>query len=221
MRRALILSIGLHVLFSGWWLQRLAQRPPEPPSRFEVVIQSAPPVRPARAERKPHAPVAPAPIEKPPPPSAPVRRTRQPNPVPSPVGKWQPPEPASAPASQAVPLSKPESARQPVPVVTAAPQPLPPRTAARFHNPRPWYPRMARRRGMEGRVELQVTVAIDGSVRSIRIARSSGYRLLDEAALETVRQWRFEPARLAGMAVEGRLMVPIRFRLRDAVVGME
>jgi len=80
-------------------------------------------------------------------------------------------------------------------------------------NPLPHYPTLARRRGIEGTVTLEVRVRADGLPERVAIGRSSGSGLLDAAALEAVRRWRFRPARRAGVPVEGDVTVPITFRL--------
>jgi protein TonB len=49
------------------------------------------------------------------------------------------------------------------------------------------YPEEARRRGLEGSLVLSVDVLADGSIEHVRIMRSSGYDLLDEAAVRIVR----------------------------------
>ena len=82
-------------------------------------------------------------------------------------------------------------------------------------NPRPRYPDAARRRNQQGRVLLKVQVGINGRASSVRISRSSGYRVLDKAALSTVRRWRFRPVLHNGQPVASTITVPIRFRLRD------
>jgi protein TonB len=82
-------------------------------------------------------------------------------------------------------------------------------------NPAPRYPEMARERGWEGLVVLAVNVAADGRAESVSVSRSSGHRVLDQAALEAVRAWRFEPARRGGLPIAGNALVPIRFRLED------
>ena len=83
-------------------------------------------------------------------------------------------------------------------------------------NPRPEYPVIARRMGMEGVVLLSVLVRSDGGVGDIDVQKSSGFSALDDAALRTVRsRWRFVPARKAGEAVDARVTVPIRFQLAD------
>ncbi|MBE0530427.1 MAG: energy transducer TonB [Rhodospirillales bacterium] len=82
-------------------------------------------------------------------------------------------------------------------------------------NPLPRYPMAARRRGLEGRVVLRVFVAADGRARSVSVWTASPHPILDEAAAETLRRWRFEPARQAGVPVAAWIDVPITFRLRD------
>lgn len=84
-------------------------------------------------------------------------------------------------------------------------------------NPKPLYPLLARRMGAEGVVVLQVLVREDGSVGEARVRKSSGFELLDESALRTVRdKWRFLPARRNGKPVESWVEVPIRFVLKGS-----
>jgi len=78
----------------------------------------------------------------------------------------------------------------------------------------PRYPATAQRLGEEGHVLLSVHVGVDGGVLSVEVEESSGYGLLDEAAVAAVREWTFEPAREGGRAVESLVRVPFRFRLR-------
>lgn len=81
-------------------------------------------------------------------------------------------------------------------------------------NPKPPYPVAALRMHVEGTVLLEVDVAPDGRPSAVRLQRSSGHAALDDSALTTVRdRWRFVPARAGGVAVEGTVQVPIRFRL--------
>jgi protein TonB len=65
-------------------------------------------------------------------------------------------------------------------------------------------------------VLLEILVGELGRVQTIRLSRSSGVASLDRAALETVRRWRFEPARRGGRAVAFTVSVPVRFVIRDA-----
>jgi protein TonB len=80
-------------------------------------------------------------------------------------------------------------------------------------NPTPEYPIASRRRREEGVVLLNVAVDADGIPSTITINHSSGYPLLDEAALDAVRRWSFEPARAAGVPVFSTVVVPVRFSL--------
>lgn len=88
-----------------------------------------------------------------------------------------------------------------------------PATFQGFDNKPPRYPPVARRRNEQGRVVLQVTVGADGAVEALSVLVSSGSRLLDDAAMDAVRRWRFNPARRAGIAIVARVEVPILFRL--------
>jgi periplasmic protein TonB len=111
--------------------------------------------------------------------------------------------PASAPARRA--LTRVASRRT---AVSAAP---------RYRsNPVPVYPLPCRRRGEQGSVLLNVVVNADGLPASVSIKQSSGYLLLDRAALEAVRQWSFQPARVGGVPVESRVVVPVRFSLSES-----
>lgn len=81
-------------------------------------------------------------------------------------------------------------------------------------NPPPIYPRIARLRGYEGTVMLDVLVGSDGRVSERRIIESSGHGILDEAALSSVQDWRFEPARQGPGKVSTWVTIPFRFQLR-------
>ena len=65
----------------------------------------------------------------------------------------------------------------------------------------------------EGEVIITAEVLTDGSATDVRMATSSGIKLLDEAALETVRQWRFIPAKRDGVPYVQRLRIPVTFSL--------
>ena len=80
-------------------------------------------------------------------------------------------------------------------------------------NARPVYPPLARLRGYQGVVVLFVEVLVDGRVGQVGIRRSAGHEILDRAALEAVRTWRFEPGRKEGQAVTMSVEVPVRFVL--------
>ena len=78
------------------------------------------------------------------------------------------------------------------------------------------YPMMARRNGWEGQVRVGLRVEADGRLSHVRIAHSSGYRLLDSAALTTLNRISAVP-QAAGW-LEGRhfdMVLPIDYRLID------
>lgn len=88
-----------------------------------------------------------------------------------------------------------------------------PRPRGGVSNPKPAYPPLARQRGQEGEVLIRVGVDAEGRVIGVSLAKSSGFTLLDNAALKGVARWRFEPARRGGRPVPGEVLVPVRFRL--------
>ena len=77
----------------------------------------------------------------------------------------------------------------------------------------PSYPASSRARGEQGEVLLKVEVLVTGRVGQAEVEKSSGYATLDEAALTTVRRWRFKPALLKRETVICWVNIPIRFRL--------
>jgi TonB family protein len=79
----------------------------------------------------------------------------------------------------------------------------------------PEYPRIARQSGWEGVVILSVNVTRDGRAESVRIRQSSGYRVLDEKAVEAIRKWRFFEERTRTI-IPGVRDLKIRFSLDDA-----
>lgn len=79
----------------------------------------------------------------------------------------------------------------------------------------PLYPRAARRAGMAGVCEVEMDVDAAGFVVAVRLTKSTGHDLLDEAALEAARRWRFAPATRDGTAVPSTVVKRFRFELRD------
>jgi protein TonB len=119
------------------------------------------------------------------------------------LGAFEPPEqvvhgPSSAPAAFAAP---------PAAAVAAA--------AAKYLDaPEPEYPQAAREDEEEGLVVLQVRISPDGRIAEIHLAQSSGFPLLDRAAIVGVRHWTFQAATNGRQPIESWMNVPIRFRLR-------
>lgn len=80
---------------------------------------------------------------------------------------------------------------------------------------KPNYTVDAMRARVEGKVELEIVVLPDGTVGRVRLVRSlDGLFGLDQAAIDAVRRWRFEPGRQFGKAVPVRVGVELSFNLR-------
>lgn len=82
-------------------------------------------------------------------------------------------------------------------------------------NPLPRYPFLARRKGWEGTVYIAVRVGERGLVREARIEKSSGYDILDRAALDAVRNWCLGTG---GRPDQADLIfrIPVTFKLRES-----
>jgi protein TonB len=77
----------------------------------------------------------------------------------------------------------------------------------------PVYPDLARRAGIEGTVELEVSIDAAGAVTDVEVVR--GLPLgMSEAAADAVHRWKYKPARTAAGPVASRKTVRIRFVLR-------
>ncbi len=172
---------------------------PEPPAP-----EPEPPIAEATPEPPPAAPQAtPAPpAATPPPPRARPAPRRKASPAPHPAT----PRSGSAPG---LPTAEGSSGTPGTPgggALTSRP--------SHYRNPHPAYPEAARHERQEGVVILHIRIDELGQVTSVRIATSSGFPLLDERALSTVRErWRFHPARRGNVAVPAELTLPIRFTL--------
>ena len=171
----------------------------------------------------PEAVVEPSPLTEPP---------HRPDPTPMPT-----PEPAAIPTPdpslpESAPPVEPPTPQPPHPSIPAIAKPSRPPTAAgrsnnvaartgsvttahpRYRsNPPPEYPVEARRLHQEGVVILGVEVSADGRPSNVRIKHGSGVRVLDQAALEAVQKWTFEPARIGGLPIASTVDIPLRFTL--------
>ena len=88
-------------------------------------------------------------------------------------------------------------------------------SAASLNNQPPAYPLSARRRGIEGTVIIRAQIHDNGHCHHVTIKKSSGHPLLDKAALDAVRDWRFVPARRGSQVITAWVDVPITFRLNN------
>jgi protein TonB len=80
----------------------------------------------------------------------------------------------------------------------------------------PVYPEEARKKGIQGEIMVQILVGTDGSVKEATIvSNKTGSKDFEKAALDAVKQWKFEPGKLDGKPVEVNVVVPIKFKLDD------
>ncbi len=183
--------------------------------------------------------VAPPPLPAPPPSAPPPPPTATPPPanLPSPnvVPLVEPAaitDPLPAPPNPGVPavpgaVIVPWQAGVPGGVTTPStlpPPPPPPPPAKAFHvggdikeptkirDVQPMYPAIAIAAKVEGTVIIEATIGRDGTIEATKVLRS--IPLLDHAALEAVRQWRFTPTRLNGVPIPVIMSVTVRFTLK-------
>jgi len=124
--------------------------------------------------------------------------------------------PEQTPAPMSVPAA-PEPPPPPAAPVAAAPAPVaatPPIFSADYlDNPSPVYPALSRRMHEQGRVILRVLVNARGAADDVQINSSSGHARLDDSARDTVRRWKFVPAKRGADAVPAWVLVPVSFGL--------
>lgn len=87
--------------------------------------------------------------------------------------------------------------------------------ASYLKNPKPPYPPLAVKMRLEGRVGIIAEVLPDGRAGRVGIESSSGHDLLDQSALQTVKQWQFTPARKDGVIITQVVRIPINFNLKN------
>ncbi len=199
------IAVALHLaVFTAWLLQPPSA--PVPGHEMEVTVAMLAPTV-VQTETPP---------VQPPPRTVPVRQPRIEKSAPAPL----PVEPVEQ--SSDTPVAMPS---EPPPVAAAAPVIVPSAPAIRdvepdykasYLNNRLTYPLAARRMGLQGRVVLNVEVLAEGLCGQVSVRQSSGHEILDNAAMQSVKTWRFIPARHAGDAITKWFMVPIQFSLKDS-----
>ena len=136
----------------------------------------------------------------------------RPKPVEAPIIAAQNPQPAAVEAPAPPPPLPAE------PVIAAAP-PLAVSTpifnADYLDNPSPPYPALSRRLQEQGRVLLRVLVNVEGRADQVQIQKSSGFTRLDGSAIDTVRHWKFVPAKRGAESVPAWVLIPISFKLES------
>ncbi len=77
--------------------------------------------------------------------------------------------------------------------------------------PKPLYPQMARMARVSGSVVLQAVISKNGNIENLRVI--SGHPMLQQSALDAVRQWRYRPYLLNGEPVEVETQITVNFNL--------
>jgi TonB family protein len=81
---------------------------------------------------------------------------------------------------------------------------------------RDYYPTAAKRAGIQGRAELAIIVERDGKIGAVSVIASSGYKMLDDAALKLWKDARYRvPALLDGAQVRVLMYFSVNFRLTE------
>lgn len=226
----IVIALALSMVIHGAalvWTSGLQQNPVAGPARKKITLQlTARPVAAPVSERntvelrelEKKVPVQPPVVERPEPPPA-VRPDRPKSEPAAPADPQVPPEPREEavrerPKAAPLPAVREEAAAPSAPAdaednpVVVEARPLYRR------NPPPPYPDKARHRRLEGTVILEVRVSSEGRVDDLRIKESSGHRILDQAAMSSVRKWVFEPGRRNGLRIAMTVLVPVRFALQ-------
>ncbi len=89
------------------------------------------------------------------------------------------------------------------------------KTVRLIKSERPLYPQAARREGWEGTVVLRITIGAGGDVENVTTQTSSGFPALDESAAQSVKTWRFDPAKDGEFPISTAVDLPIRFDLEE------
>jgi len=78
----------------------------------------------------------------------------------------------------------------------------------------PQYPEQARQNNWTGLTIIKIIISKSGKVTQCLIQKSSGYRILDQAAIQAIGQWEFTPGKKNGKTVKTAVTVPIVFRIK-------
>ena len=81
-------------------------------------------------------------------------------------------------------------------------------------NIKPDYPKGARQRGEQGDVVLEIRVNVEGTVDDVKVATSSGFAELDEAAIRAAKAAKFSPARSGHDPVASTARLKLQFKLK-------
>jgi periplasmic protein TonB len=200
MKRPLIIFYAIALAFHATVLFYLKQPAPKPPKILNETYVDV-------TLTKPPEPEPPKPIVVPP------------QPQPKPEEKTQPPPPPKPEMTIPEPKTEPPPPA-PKPVVIPPPQPKPPTeeyvpvTQPTFAQQATHvYPPEAARRHQQGTVVLMLYVNGSGTLDKIEIVKSSGFPLLDAAAIREMKLSKFEPAMDGAIPIRSRAQASVTYRL--------
>ena len=206
-----ILVFLLHIWGLVWLLRpKEPELTPAQPLLMEVSMLAMSAPKPSATPPKPTPPQP----EKKPPPKKPEIKPKKTPPVVQKTPDFAPVEQAVEPKpTPETPQSSANNNSKPTPSTTDEKFTEVNYKADYLHNPKPEYPLLAKSREWQGKVFLRVKVSSAGLSEAVEVDRSSGHDILDEAAIDAVKQWRFVPAKRGETAVASSVIVPIVFSL--------
>lgn len=215
-------TVLLHVILAFLFMLGLMEHtitPPDAPPVLVEFMQTQP--TPKTSEPQVTKPIPPQP--RPQPVAAPLPSPQpitQPTPAPSKitapteVAQAAPVAPVSAPTTPAP--TRAEAPPAPAPVLSAPSKTEISTASYSASNQKPAYPNMSKRLSEQGTVVLRVLVKADGTAGEVEVKSSSSYPRLDQAAIDAVKTWRFNPAKIDGKAIDEWYQVPIPFKLQSS-----
>jgi periplasmic protein TonB len=206
MNRALVIFYAVAVAFHTVVLFYLKPPAPKPPKIFnetyvDVTLTTPPPETPKPIVVPPLKPKVEMPLPKP---------EEKPQPAPSPKPEMTIPEPKPQPTPQP---------SAPKPVVVPPPQPKSPEKYVSITEPKyarrvqAIYPGEAQRRHQQGSVTVMIYINESGVLDKVEIVKSSGYPLLDAAAVKAVKQSEFSAQLVDAIQVGSRAEQTFTFEL--------
>lgn len=165
---------------------------------------------PAAAERRPPKPK----VDEPPP------EAKLEKPLPPDAGEVRFPEPKEDARLKTKDVKKKDERRETKDVKAVSAPTVAPRQARLDAPPRPKrnirpdYPKGARQRGEQGDVVLEIRVNAEGTVDDVKVATSSGFVELDEAAVKAAKAAKFSPARSGRDPVASTARLKLQFKLK-------
>jgi protein TonB len=200
MKQPLIIFYAIALAFHATVLFYLKPPAPKPPKIFnetyvDVTLTQPPEPEPPKPIVVPQPP-QPKPEEKPqpPPPTKPEMTIPEPKPEPPPPAPKPvviPPPQPKPPMEEYVPVTQPTFAKQSEHI----------------------YPPEAARRHQQGTVVLMLYINGNGTLDKVEIVKSSGFPLLDAAAIKEMKQSKFEPAMDGAIPIRSRAQASVTYRL--------